>query len=83
MSRIERRYWFKSASYLFDWVIDNVFLSETLHMTPKKHISLKEAVILSSTSNFFSKIFGTRPHRNMGYFQEKLTKFSHEAASQL
>ena len=72
MSRIERSYWFKNTSYLFDWVIlDNVFLSETLHTKPRKHISLTEAVILSSASNFFSKISGTRPHRNMGYFQKE------------
>ena len=25
MSRIERRYWFKSTSYLFDWVIRQCF----------------------------------------------------------
>ena len=35
---------------------DNVFLFETLHTTPMRHISLTQAVILSSTSNFFASI---------------------------
>ena len=35
---------------------DNVFLYETLHTTPKRPISLTQAVILSSTSHFFATI---------------------------
>ena len=36
---------------------DNVFLFETLHTTPMRHIiSLTQADILSSTSNFFASI---------------------------
>ena len=35
---------------------DNVFLFETLHTTSRRHISLTQAVILSSTSNFFTPI---------------------------
>ena len=32
----------------------NVFLFKILHITPRKHICLTQAVILSSTSNFFA-----------------------------
>ena len=35
---------------------DNVFLFETLHLTPRSRIWLKQAVILSSTSSFFATI---------------------------
>ena len=35
---------------------DNVFLFKTLHVTPRRHICLTQAVILSSTSNFFATI---------------------------
>ena len=35
---------------------DNVFLFETFHITPRRHICLRHAVILSSTSNFLSAI---------------------------
>ena len=34
----------------------NVFVHETLHTIPMRHISLTQAVILSSTSNFFAAI---------------------------
>ena len=33
---------------------ENVFLFETLHITPRRHICLTQAVILSSTSNFIA-----------------------------
>ena len=32
------------------------FLFETLHIAPTRHICLTQAVILSSTSNFFTTI---------------------------
>ena len=35
---------------------DNVFLFETFHITPRRHICLRHAVILSSTSNFLCAI---------------------------
>ena len=35
---------------------DNGILFETFHITPRRHICLTEAVILSSTSNFFTTI---------------------------
>ena len=35
---------------------DNVFLFKTLRTTPRRYISLTQAVILSSTSNFFTPI---------------------------
>ena len=36
--------------------LDNVFMFETLHVTPRRHICLTQAAILSSTSNFFATI---------------------------
>ena len=35
---------------------DNISLFETLHTTPRRHISLAQAVILSFTSNFFAPV---------------------------
>ena len=35
---------------------DNVFLFETLHVTPRRHICLTQAVILSPTSDFFATV---------------------------
>ena len=35
---------------------DNAILFETFHITPRRHICLTQAVILSSTSNFFATI---------------------------
>ena len=35
---------------------DNGILFETFHVTPRRHICLTQAVILSSTSNFFTTI---------------------------
>ena len=35
---------------------DNVFVFKTLHVTPRRHICLTQAVIFSSTSNFFATI---------------------------
>ena len=35
---------------------DDVFLFETLHTTPRRHISLTQAVILLCTSNFFAPV---------------------------
>ena len=35
---------------------DNIFPFKTLHTTPRRHVSLTQAVILSSTSNFFTTI---------------------------
>ena len=35
---------------------DNVFLFETLHIKLRRHICLTQAVVLSSTSNFFATI---------------------------
>ena len=35
---------------------DNIFLFEFLHITPRGHIWLTQAVILSFTNNFFSTI---------------------------
>ena len=35
---------------------DNVFQCETLHITPRTHICLTQAVILSFNNNFFATI---------------------------
>ena len=54
---------------------DDVFLFETLHTTPRRHISLTQAVILLCTSNFFAPVAALCNHMRPQVKKKKTSNY--------